>query len=78
MTSLLHMMTTLGFPKQFVGWIEECISTISYNILFNGETLPSFPTKKGLRPGDPLSIYLLTIVMEYLTRRPSDFGKHTY
>jgi len=33
MTSLLHMMTALGFAKQFVGWIEKCIAV--FHITFS-------------------------------------------
>jgi hypothetical protein len=38
------------------------------NIIFNGETLKSFPLKSGRRPGCPLFLFLFNIVLEFLAR----------
>lgn len=35
------------------------ISTVSFSVLINGRTMDKFKGEKGLRQGDPLSLYCL-------------------
>nr|XP_016505563.1 PREDICTED: uncharacterized protein LOC107823437 [Nicotiana tabacum] len=46
----------------------ECVSTVNYTVMINGESIPPFDAAKGLRQGDPISSFLFAIVMEYLSR----------
>lgn len=60
----------------------EYISTVSYSRLINGGLTTFFQAKRGIRRGDPMSPYLLILVMEYLGRElkamatNSDFNYH--
>lgn len=63
-----RMLSELGFPSQFITWIIECVTTVSYSILLNGKPTIPFPSKKGVRQGDPMSPFLFAIGMEYLSR----------
>nr|KYP71058.1 LINE-1 reverse transcriptase isogeny [Cajanus cajan]KYP71099.1 LINE-1 reverse transcriptase isogeny [Cajanus cajan] len=44
----------------------------SISLLWNGSTLPSFVPSRGLRQGDPLSLYLFVFCMERLSLRISE------
>lgn len=62
------MMHELGLPLKLMEWIMVCVTSVTYFVLLNGQPLPPFSAKKGLRQGDPLSPYLFTMAMECLSR----------
>ncbi|XP_021739514.1 uncharacterized protein LOC110705904 [Chenopodium quinoa] len=45
-----------------------CVSTVSYFVLVNGFPSTPLAAKKGLRQGDPMSPFLFSICMEYLSK----------
>ena len=51
------VMLRLGFHTQVVGWIMECISTVTYAYLINGSPRGKVKPSRGIRQGDPLSPY---------------------
>ena len=48
-------------------WILACLSSPRFSVCVNGERVGFFPSKRGVRQGDPMSPYLFVIVMEVLT-----------
>lgn len=66
---LEKMMIELGLPIKLVDWVMACVSSMSYSIQVNGIPHPPFKAKKGLRQGDPMSLYIFALGMEYLSRR---------
>ena len=52
------ILLKLGFQESWVALIMECITTVSYSVLMNGEPKCMITPSRGLRKGDPLSLYL--------------------
>ena len=64
---LLQTLESMGFGSKWIRWINWCISTASFSVLFNGSPTGFSRSSRGLRQGDPLSPYLFVIGMEALS-----------
>lgn len=63
-----EVLIAIGLPNIWIHLIMECISSVTYSVIVNGEAVGQIKPKVGLRQGDPLSPYLFILCMEVLSR----------
>lgn len=67
----------MGFGLGWTQWLEGGVFSSNVLVLVNGSPIEEFFSKRGLRQGDPMSPYLLSIVSEGLSgliRQAIDMG----
>ena len=57
----------MGFSIKWVELLMECVRLVSYSILVNGQAVRNIKPSRGIRQGDPLSLYLFIICAEALS-----------
>ena len=59
-------MEKMGFCSRWIGLMLECVHTVSYSILVNGDPKGLINPTRGIRQGNPLSPFLFLLCMEGL------------
>jgi hypothetical protein len=65
---MIKTLMNLGIDVMYLNIIKAIYDKPIANIICNGDKLKPFPLKSGMRQGFPLSLLLLNIVLEFLTR----------
>ncbi|XP_024990648.1 uncharacterized protein LOC112524938 [Cynara cardunculus var. scolymus] len=63
---LFHTMKQMGFGEKWINWIRVCLKSASTSILINGTPFDEFHMQRGLRQGDPLTLFLFLLLGEVL------------
>lgn len=63
---LQRIMEKMGFHSTWIGWIMECVKSVTYSILVNGEPQGHIIPTRGIRQSDPHFPYLFLICSEGL------------
>lgn len=69
---LLNTLRAMGMPEKFILWIALCVTTASFSIQVNGELAGYFQSRRGLRQGCSLFLYLFVICMNVLSKMLDD------
>ena len=70
------IMERMGFHEKWINIIMQYISTVSYSMLVNGVAYGSIIPSRGLRQGDPLSLYLFLLCADGFSSLISDVARN--
>ena len=65
----------LGFHAIWINWIMQCITTVSYSYLINEAVYGNVLPLRGIRQGDPLSLYVFILCSEVLSGLCREAGR---
>ncbi|KAL5551912.1 hypothetical protein UlMin_002088 [Ulmus minor] len=69
------MMLRLGFDNGWVELVMRCVSSVSYSFILNGQVQGALTPSRGIRQGDPLSLYLFVICARGFSELLIDFER---
>lgn len=65
---LKQVIEIFSSVKEWIQWLDKCISAPMFLVLMNGKMYEFFNSKRGIRKGDPIPPFLIIIMVESLGR----------
>lgn len=69
---ILDTHKEVGFPNDLVSLIMNCITTVFFQVLWNGSQVKDFRSSRSIWQGDLLSLYIFILYLERLTHLIND------
>lgn len=64
---VINMIEKCGFNNNWTKWILDCMSLLSYKILINGSLGPQSKPLRGLKQGNPISLFIFLLYSKGLS-----------
>lgn len=75
--SFIHnVLLNIGVHGKILDLIMNCVCSMTFQAIINGEVTIGFTPHSGIRQGDPLSPYLFVLCMEKLSHSIIQSVKH--
>lgn len=72
-----YVLQDVGIPGKIRKIMMESISFMKINVFWKGKRRDYFSIKKGLRQGDPISLYLFFLCMDQLSHLTSEIARQS-
>ncbi|GJU47483.1 RNA-directed DNA polymerase, eukaryota [Tanacetum coccineum] len=61
-------LKAIGFGPRFIRWIKVCITEVRFSVIVNGSPTSEANMERGLRQGDPISLFLFILITEVFSK----------
>lgn len=70
------IMDRMAFDRSWIRKVLSCLSSFSYSFALNRDVVGSLIPTRGIRQGDPLSLYLFAICVQGLSSMISSYASN--